>query len=110
MPEDGTYYIESYNKNYDPGKLWVAIGREERFGASDIANLPFTIRKVKEFHSEDVSSVSIESQPRSFIEEIDRFHIITIVFLFVGMLGFRNYGETAFKDNLIPRYRNILLR
>ena len=55
-------------------------------------------------------SVSIEPQPRSFIEEIGRLHIITIVFLFVGVFGFRDYGETSFKENLTTRLRNIFLR
>ena len=110
LPADGTYYIESFNRKSDSGKLWLAIGKEERFGASDIANLPFTLKKVKEFHLEDETSVSVASQNPNLVEQIENLHIIPLLFLLVGFFGFKVNREIPFEQNLLVRFRNSCLK
>tara|TARA_Y100000817_G_scaffold115935_1_gene90887 strand:- start:5084 stop:5527 length:444 start_codon:yes stop_codon:yes gene_type:complete len=51
LTEPGTYYLVSSDPQNKYGKLWIAIGREESFGASDLLNLPLSINDVKAFHS-----------------------------------------------------------
>ena len=53
LAETGTYFIVSFSPNNEPGKLWLAVGREERFGPSDIAKLPSLIVEVRKFHESD---------------------------------------------------------
>ena len=110
LPADGTYYIESFNRKSDSGKLWLAIGKEERFGASDIANLPFTLKKVKEFHLEDETAVSVASQKPNLVEQIENLHIIPLLFLLVGVFGFKVNREIPFEQNLLVRFRNSCLK
>lgn len=51
LSESGTYYLVSSDPKNEFGKLWIAIGREESFGASDLLNLPISINDVKAFHA-----------------------------------------------------------
>ena len=53
LDETGTYFIVSFSPNNEPGKLWLAVGREERFGPSDIAKLPSLTIEVRKFHESD---------------------------------------------------------
>lgn len=50
LAENGTYYLVSAKGENIDGKLWVAIGKEERFGLSEFAELPSSIVEVKRFH------------------------------------------------------------
>lgn len=51
LPEEGDYYLVSFSPEEIPGKLWIAIGRQESFGPGDLARLPFVISDVKSFHA-----------------------------------------------------------
>lgn len=50
LPEDGPYYVVAYHPENIEGKLWVALGKREVFGAADVANLPEWLKAVREFH------------------------------------------------------------
>ena len=53
ISETGLHHLVSLDLEDNTGKLWVAIGKEERFGVSDIARLPSTILEVRKFHDND---------------------------------------------------------
>ncbi|UCF09514.1 MAG: hypothetical protein JSW65_05465 [Candidatus Bipolaricaulota bacterium] len=46
----GRYYVVAFTAGESPAKLWVAIGKEERFGLRDILRLPAIARDVQAFH------------------------------------------------------------
>ncbi len=50
LPEAGQYYIVGYDPAGAPGKLWVALGTEERFTLDDIPGLPQALAEVRAFH------------------------------------------------------------
>ena len=50
LTETGTYFIVSFSPNNESGRLWVAVGREEKFGPSDIARLPGLTAEIRKFH------------------------------------------------------------
>ena len=52
LSESGTYYLVSSDPQNGFGKLWIAVGLEESFGASDLLNLPLSINDVKAFHAQ----------------------------------------------------------
>ena len=62
LPENGTYYLVSIKDELKVGKLWVSIGKEERFGMSDMGRLPGTITEVRKFHSTLFTEKDITSQ------------------------------------------------
>ncbi len=49
----GRYYLVAYDPDGQSGKLWVAVGRREEFGLSDILTLPEILTQVREFHETD---------------------------------------------------------
>lgn len=53
LTESGTYFIVSFSPNNESGKLWVAVGKEEKFSTSDIAKLPSLTIEVRKFHETD---------------------------------------------------------
>jgi hypothetical protein len=57
LPADGRYYVVAYVPSAEPGKLWVAMGDREVFGADDIVGLPATINRVRAFHEVPQSPV-----------------------------------------------------
>lgn len=65
LPSTGTYYIVGYHPEDSAGKLWVAFGREEQFGISDILAYPETLRTVRSFH--EVSDEPLGIIPRLFL-------------------------------------------
>jgi hypothetical protein len=50
LPAAGRYYVVGYDPAGAPGKLWVALGTEERFTLDDIRNLPASLAVVRAFH------------------------------------------------------------
>ena len=50
LPEDGTYYVIAWSPSQPPDKLWVAVGRKERYGLQDVLGLPAIVRDVRTFH------------------------------------------------------------
>jgi len=50
LPEAGRYDVVAYVPSGGAGKLWVALGEREAFGAADILMLPETVRAVRRFH------------------------------------------------------------
>ena len=53
LPFDGEYYLRSSHSNYKNGKMWVAIGSEERFAPEDWGSLPASIVEVRRFHESE---------------------------------------------------------
>ena len=50
LPEDGPYFMVSYIPSGVEGKLWVAPGTREAFGAWDMIRMPAIIIKARLFH------------------------------------------------------------
>ena len=46
----GTYYLVGYIPSGEDGKFWVAVGKTEAFGLSDIIRLPQVLSSVRSFH------------------------------------------------------------
>lgn len=53
LTENGEYFLVSFSPENEPGKLWVAIGKEEAFGPRDLARLPTTMLGLRAFHQSD---------------------------------------------------------
>ncbi len=73
LPEEGDYYLVSFSPEEIPGKLWIAIGRQESFGPGDLARLPFVISDVKSFHAngEDDNLGASDANAERYREIID---------------------------------------
>lgn len=52
LPEAGTYYGVVHDFSGRGGKIWVAVGRRERFTWRDVWRLPRLISDVRRFHGE----------------------------------------------------------
>lgn len=50
LPQAGTYFVVAFDPAGQPGKLWVATGREERFELDEISELPNLLKEVRAFH------------------------------------------------------------
>ncbi|MBH75061.1 MAG: hypothetical protein CL896_04635 [Dehalococcoidia bacterium] len=50
LPETGTYFLTSFSEQSQTGKLWIAIGKEESFGISDLGKLPASISQIRSFY------------------------------------------------------------
>lgn len=50
LPQAGTYFVVAFDPAGQPGKLWVATGREEKFSLDDIGQLPGLLQQVRAFH------------------------------------------------------------
>ena len=50
LPETGTYFLPSFSEQLQTGKLWIAVGKEESFGISDLGKLPASISEIRSFH------------------------------------------------------------
>ena len=83
LPEDGTYYLVSIKDEIKVGKLWVAIGKEESFGISDMGRLPSTITEVRKFHSSPLAEKDIATQNNldylKYIAFLSPFALLCIV-------------------------------
>ena len=71
LPITGEYHLISYHPETEIGKMWVAIGRQERFGPEDWGTLPASIVEVRLFHETDTP--------------VTKRH--TISFLLLGLMG-----------------------
>lgn len=56
LPQDGTYFVVVFDPAGQPGKLWVATGREERFELDEIGELSGVLQEVRAFHEESAGS------------------------------------------------------
>ena len=56
LPETGTYFLTSFSEQSQTGKLWIAIGKEESFGISDLGKLPASISQIRSFY--EVGSIN----------------------------------------------------
>ena len=56
LPESGSFYVVAFDPKTTGGKLWISVGRQEKFGLSDILNIGKTIRLVRSFHEVDGQS------------------------------------------------------
>ncbi|MCK6486490.1 MAG: hypothetical protein L6R00_20425 [Phycisphaerae bacterium] len=50
LAKAGTYFIVAFGPAGQPGKLWVATGREEKFSLDEIGQLPGLLQQVRAFH------------------------------------------------------------
>lgn len=50
VPQAGRYYAVAFVPAGTPGKLWLAIGTQEKFGAQDWGQMAEWTRKVRAFH------------------------------------------------------------
>lgn len=50
LPQAGTYYVVAFDPAGQPGKLWVATGREEQFSLDEIGQLSGVLQQVRAFH------------------------------------------------------------
>lgn len=53
LPQSGTFYVVALDPNQAGGKLWISVGKKEKFGWADILNMGQTIKLVREFHESD---------------------------------------------------------
>jgi len=54
IPTTGNYSLVTYSPKKQVGKVWVSIGKEERFGPSDWISVPATIPEIRKFHSSSI--------------------------------------------------------
>jgi hypothetical protein len=59
LPESGQGYLVAWHPQSLTGKLWAAVGTEERFGPADFADLPRKGQLVQNFHEIDGSDASL---------------------------------------------------
>ena len=82
LPETGTYYVVAFPPGDQVDKLWVAIGKRERFGLRDLLSFPAIIRDVRAFH-----------------EVSDRPHwsrtvgIVAFIALAIGVIAWVTFGN-----------------
>jgi hypothetical protein len=50
LPVSGQYFVVAYHPDGVEGKLWIALGTLEKFGASDMGKMPEWLKSVREFH------------------------------------------------------------
>lgn len=50
LPQAGTSYVVAFDPTGQPGKLWVATGREEQFSLDEIGQLSGVLQQVRAFH------------------------------------------------------------
>ncbi|MEI6499552.1 MAG: hypothetical protein WCP21_00840 [Armatimonadota bacterium] len=50
VPQTGRYYAVAFVPAGTPGKLWLAIGTEEKFGSEDWGHMAEWTKKVRAFH------------------------------------------------------------
>ena len=50
LPKSGRYYVVAYVPSGQTGKLWLAIGRQEVFGAADLAQFGTWKKTIRTFH------------------------------------------------------------
>jgi len=65
IPTTGNYYLVTYSPTKQTGKVWVSIGKEERFGPSDWISIPAKIPEIRKFHSSNIEPVIDESKNRN---------------------------------------------
>ncbi len=53
LPQSGTFYVVAFDPNQSGGKLWISVGKKEKFGLADILNMGQTIKLVREFHESE---------------------------------------------------------
>ena len=62
IPTTGNYSLVTYSPKKQVGKVWVSIGKEERFGPSDWITIPAKIPEIRKFHSSNIKPSIDESQ------------------------------------------------
>jgi len=50
LPDSGRYYLVAYSPEGKTGKLWLSIGRKERFTADDWKQFPAWRKRIRAFH------------------------------------------------------------
>lgn len=65
IPTTGDYYLVTYSPKNQVGKVWVSIGKEERFGPSDWVSLPAKIPDIRKFHSSNIEFEMDEHEKRN---------------------------------------------
>ena len=98
LPNTGKYHLLSYHPETETGKMWVAIGRQERYGPEDWGTLPASIVEVRLFHEADTPVTkrhTISFLLLGFI--VISFIIIPIYFLKGKIKAFSRLLSNCFK-------------
>lgn len=59
LPQTGLYYLAGYHPNNTPGKLWMALGKAEKFGFRDLITFPRVVHEVRRFHEAEGRPTSL---------------------------------------------------
>ena len=98
LPITGKYHLLSYHPETETGKMWVAIGRQERFGPEDWGTLPASIVEVRLFHEADTPVTKRHTISLLLLGLIATiFIIITIYFLKGKIKAFSRLLSNCFK-------------
>lgn len=54
LPASGRYYLVAYHPTGEPGKVWVAVGKLEKFGLGDLLKFRKWTVQARRFHEEKV--------------------------------------------------------
>ena len=63
LPKSGTFYVVAFDLNQTGGKLWISVGKKEKFGLRDILSMGQTIKLVREFHESENIILADPNQP-----------------------------------------------
>lgn len=53
LPQSGRFYIAAFDPNDEGGKLWLAVGKKEKFGIFDLLKMGTIKKRVRSFHEVD---------------------------------------------------------
>jgi hypothetical protein len=56
LPNGGRFYVVAFDPNQQSGKLWIAIGKKEKFGLTDWLGFGRIKKLVRQFHEVDKDS------------------------------------------------------
>jgi len=56
LPQGGRFYVTAFDPASKGGKLWIAVGKKEKFGLADFFTFGQTKKRVRQFHEVDVKS------------------------------------------------------
>ncbi len=71
IPVTGNYYLVTYSPKGQIGKVWVSIGKEERFGPGDWISIPAKIPEIRNFHSSSIGAGIIGAE-----DKVERFNLV----------------------------------
>lgn len=70
VPASGTYYLVAYEPDGAPGKFWLAIGKREAFGLSDILSYSDVLSFVRAYHEVDDEPLPLLPRVLYFVSRV----------------------------------------